>query len=141
MFVYGANLDQVELVVLKVSAAHYAGNIMIRTGADKSNSRGGRATFTLRATAADAPGSRSSAGYSSSGTGPRGLRRTVAACWHAHYDVLAALFAEYPAVRVNTMLATYTSATFHDRAMATADQNVGTLVAPRYPTELCTCDL
>ena len=142
MIVYGATLQEVTDVVAKASAEHYAGNIAVRTGEDRSNSRGGRATFTLRAldTSDAGPGAKGSASWSSSGTGPNGLRRTIAACWHAHYDVLAALFAAYPDARVNTAMARYEAAQFHDTAMVTAWRNVGAPIAPITPLECCECD-
>ena len=68
----------------------------------------------------------------------------MAACWHSHWDVLAALFEEFPDVRVishvgpNTV--TYRRATFAELADATADVNVGAPICPRYLPELCGCD-
>lgn len=133
----GIGLSDVELIVRAVSAAQYGHNIEIKTSTDKSSRRCG---FTLRARDSAGPGSRGSAGPNSSGTGPNGLRRSAAACWHAHYDELDVLFDRFPEARVRTRLASYAANTFHERAMATAELNVGSAVQPRGPLECCECD-
>jgi len=48
MFVYGVSFTDVHRVVRDVSDALYDGNITVRTGEDRTNGAGPRATFTLR---------------------------------------------------------------------------------------------
>ena len=140
MFVYGLSLADVECVVRDVSNALYDGNIVIRTGADRSNQAGPRATFTLRASDTAGCGSKGSASSFGKGTGPRGRRRTISACWHAHYDVLAELFIRFPSARVVTAIATYTGRTFRERALATARINVGSQAFPVTAPDCCECN-
>lgn len=138
MEVTGIGLAEVELIVRAVSATRYGHNIEIRTRADIGPRR---CRFTLGVRDTGGPGSRGTAELSSSGTGPNGLRRVAAACWHAHYDVLDVLFERAPQARVRTNLASYTVDTFHERAMATANLNNGSPLQPRSPLEGCGCDL
>ncbi|MCE7011714.1 hypothetical protein LWC34_54215 [Kibdelosporangium philippinense] len=140
MFVYGVSFSDVQSVVRDVSDSLYDGNLTVRTGADRSNRAGPRATFTLRTLDSAGTGAKGSASWSGSGTGPKGRRRTISACWHAHYDVLAELFARFPHARVVTAIATYTAPTFHDRALATASLNVGCQLWPVTAPECCECD-
>lgn len=137
MYVTGVSLADVELIVRAVSATHYGGNIEIRTSAHISRNR---CRFTLRTIDTAGSGARGSSGWSSNGTGPRGLRRTVAACWHVHYRVLDVLFSQYPAARVTTRVARYDADNFHDAAMDTSYENVGAPICPRTAPECCECD-
>ena len=137
MFVYGVSLADVECVVRDVSGALYDGNFVIRTGADRSNRAGPRATFTLRAIDTAGCGSKGSASSFAKGTEPRGRRRTISACWHAHYDVLAELFTRFPGARVVTAIATYTGQTFRDCALATAAINMGSRAFPVTAPDCC----
>jgi hypothetical protein len=140
MFVYGVSLTDVHRVVRDVSGALYDGNITVRTGEDRSNRAGPRATFTLRATDTTGCGAKASASAFGKGTGPNGRRRTISACWHAHYDVLAELFDRFPSARVVTAIATYTAPTFRERALATAYLNVGSQLYPVTAPDCCECD-
>lgn len=140
MFVYGVSLIDIHRVVRDVSSALYDGNIAVRTGEDRSNRAGPRATFTLRATDTAGCGAKGSASAFGKGTGPNGRRRTISACWHAHYDVLAELFGRFPAARVVTAIATYTALTFRDRALATAYLNIGSQLCPVTAPDCCECD-
>jgi hypothetical protein len=147
MIVKGMTFDEVALVVRAVSATKYAGNIEIRTGEDRSTSRTSWAQFTLRTRACRAgnPGAAGSSGWNSSGRGPYGLRSTVAACWHAHYDVIEALLRN-GAQRVDSgsmhhggIKVRYTPESFHADAIAMSTVNVGSRAQPRFATELCEC--
>lgn len=140
MFVYGVPYTDVHNVVRDVSSSLYDGNIIVRTGEDRSNRAGARATFTLRTTDTAGPGAKGSASAFGKGTGPKGRRRTISACWHAHYDVLAELFARFPAARVVTAIATYTAPTFRDRALETSYLNVGSQLFPVTAPDCCECD-
>ncbi|MEU0509298.1 hypothetical protein [Amycolatopsis sp. NPDC006125] len=140
MFVYGVSLADIHSVVRDVSSALYDGNITVRTGEDRSNRVGPRATFTLRTTDTAGSGAKGSASAFGKGTGPNGRRRTISACWHAHYDALAELFARFPAARVVTAIATYTAPTFRERALATARLNVGSQLYPVTAPDCCECD-
>lgn len=140
MFVYGVSFIHVYRVVRDVSSALYDGNISVRTGEDRTNGAGPRATFTLRAHDTTGPGAKGSASAFGKGTGPKGRRRTISACWHTHYDVLAELFARFPAARVVTKIATYTAPTFRDRALETSHLNVGSELFPVIAPDCCECD-
>jgi hypothetical protein len=140
MFVYGVSLADIHRVVRDVSSTLYDGNVTVRTGEDRSNRAGPRATFTLRATDTTGSGAKGSASAFGKGTGPNGRRRTISACWHAHYGVLAELFARFPSARVVTAIATYTAPTFRARALATAYLNVGSELSPVTAPDCCECD-
>lgn len=140
MFVYGVPFTDVQSVVCDVSSALYDGNVTLRTGEDRSNRAGPRATFTLRTIDTAGLGAKGSASAFGKGTGPKGRRRTIAACWHAHYDVLAELFARFPVARVVTAIATYTAPTFRDRALATSHIDVGSQLFPVTAPDCCECD-
>jgi hypothetical protein len=135
--VYGASQADVESIVRRVSAESYEGNLVVKDSRDNSNSRGPRATFTMRVRDSAGPGA--STGRSP-GRGPNGRRRTTGACWHTHWDVLAELFRQFPQARVTTALATYTGATFHDAALATRDRNVGSMMDPVTISTMCACE-
>jgi hypothetical protein len=68
-------------------------------------------------------------------------RRIKAACWHAHRDVLLALFLDHPEARVFTSMASYVGvegfkATYPD----TAYRNIGSELQPAFMPDLCECD-
>jgi hypothetical protein len=140
MFVYGVSLTDIHRVVRDVASTLYDGNITVRTDEDRSNRAGHRATFTLRATDTAGSGAKGSASAFGKGTGPNGRRRTISACWHAHYDVLAQLFGRFPDARVVTAIATYAAPTFRERALATAYLNVGSQLCPVSAPDCCECD-
>lgn len=129
MRVKGMTEQQVKDIVSKVSAQSYEGNLTIKDSQDHSTSRTNHATFTLRV-------------HSSRGSGARRSwndRRTVSACWHAHWDVFRAMFDTYPDAVIRTSMATYTADTFEDRAESTRYQNVGSMMSPAYMADLCEC--
>jgi hypothetical protein len=138
MFVYGVPFVDVDHVVRDVSVSLYGGNIAIRTGNDRSNRAGPHSRFTLQTV--DTAGQGAKGSGHGSGTGPKGLRRTISACWHAHYDVLAELLRRFPDARIVTALATYTSETFRTRALSTAGLNMGSQMYPVTAPECCVCD-
>ncbi len=68
----------------------YAGNLVAYDVRDASNKSGPAVSFrlTVEDNTANARGARG--GYRP-GKGPKGLKRTSSACWHAWYDVFASL--------------------------------------------------
>lgn len=146
MKVYGVSAYDIENVVREVSQASYDGNVIIKSIADQSNSRGPRARFTLRVVNS-AAGQRGALGRpSGTGTGPNGMGRGISACWHAHWDVIEKLFERFPNARVASGLrlhgspVRYTAETFKDVARQTAHLNVGSGFAPVTMPQCCECD-
>ena len=139
MLVYGVSASQVETVVRMV-ADEWDGNVQVKTLCDKSNGKGARASYTLRAVRSRRAGARESA----SG------RATVASCWHVHRDVLKRIFDVNPDARVVSGLGdrsegkfkrvTYNGRDGFERDFpSTAHINVGSEWFPRYIGELCDC--
>lgn len=94
MHVWGISADSLAWVVWAVSQNHYGDNLEFKRQPEKV----GRAVaFTLTVDRSDGPGARRSA------TG----RRISAACWHAHRDVLRAIFGVCPDARVKSAVADY----------------------------------
>ncbi len=117
-------------VVDQVSADHYAGNLAIAAGINTLNATGSRFRARIRAVSSAGEGARLTASY----------RRSIAACWHAHRDVLSLLFVRYPYAEVRTTLAAYLGAHGFNRAfLATARTNLGSAYQPVQLTELCEC--
>lgn len=149
MKVYGLNADDVRGAVAHVSRCRYGGNLELKSIEDCSNSRGKRATFTLRVADSQGMGAKGSASFMQRGNGPNGLRATVAACWHAHYDVIYELAKTYiddwdtlDGFRVVTALATYKARSLQgirEQMADTASINVGAPIAPTSMTDLCDC--
>ena len=126
MIVTGVTFADIQAIVEHVSRTKYDGDLEIKEGHDLSRNR---ASFTIRARNSAAHGARRSW---------QG-RRTVAACWHAHWDVLAVLLEKHPHATVKTAMATYTADTFEDRALDTATISIGSMMQPTYMPELCNC--
>lgn len=130
MEVKGVDKAELRRIVDLVSDQMYDGNIVVKTSANRHNSKGLRSSFTIKAVSSRMPGARRS------WTG----RRMPVACWHAHWHVLDRLFRAHPDAEVVTMYYRATAATFHERAAATARMNVGSAWTPVTPLELCDCD-
>lgn len=139
MLVYGVNAYQVRIAVETVSAG-WGDNVELKSLTDKSNGRGGRASYALRAVSSHKLGARRS------GSG----RRTVASCWHVHRDVLRELFKINPDARVVSGLGqviegkfkrtTYSGSDgFENDFPGTAWINVGSEWQPAYIGQLCDC--
>ena len=62
-----------------------------------------------------------------------------AVCWHGHRDLLRALFAILPDLKIRTTMATYTGATFEDKFRDTYYRNAGSQMNPAYYGSLCIC--
>lgn len=139
MLVYGVNASQVETAVQRV-ADEWDGNVQLKSLTDKSNSRGGRASYALRAADSHKNGAR----RSHSG------RATVSSCWHVHRDVLRELFKINPNARVVSGLGERVdgkfkrtvyngSDGFENDFPGTAWINVGSDWCPAYIGQLCDC--
>lgn len=140
MLVYGVNASQIETAVQRV-ADEWDGNVQLKSLTDKSNSRGGRASYALRAADSHMSGAR----RSHSG------RATIASCWHVHRDVLRELFKINPNARVVSGLSERTpdgkrkrtvyngSDGFERDFPGTAWINVGSDWCPAYIGQLCDC--
>jgi hypothetical protein len=140
MLVYGVSADQVKTAVETVSA-YWDGNVQLKSLTDKSNSRGPRASYALRAVSSRKVGARCS------GSG----RRTVASCWHVHRDVLRELFKINPKARVVSGLGERVDGKFKRTVYNGSDGferdfpdtawiNVGSDWFPAYIGQLCTVE-
>ena len=68
-------------------------------------------------------------------------RRLNATCWHAYRDVMFAIFEINPKARIATSMAIYKGIEgFNELYPSTADQNIGSMAAPAYMPDLCTCE-
>jgi hypothetical protein len=131
----GFTFDELADIVRSVSDERYGGNVRIDTAVEE---RGKVIRFKLRAEQSGdgkrggdcAPGAR----RSWSGT------RTVSACWHAHRDILRALFQAHPQAVIVTAMARYEGlAGFEDTYPDTAHKNIGSMMEPAYMPALCDC--
>jgi hypothetical protein len=122
------SIDSLDCVVRAVSYTHYGGNIIFK----RLPERVGRAVaFTLTVRRSDEAGARRSA------TG----RRIAAACWHAHRDVLRAIFGVAPNSRVKTAFADYRGvADFEDKFEDTGNSNIGSIVDRVDYRQACECE-
>lgn len=113
---------------LNMANAYYGGNLTFKNGPDWTS--GTVVRFTLRV---------ESSGQAGAARGFSG-RRSTSACWHAHRDVLAALFTLRPDAVVSTAVAKYEGASgFLDRFPDTAWRNVGSHMQPLYMVNACDC--
>lgn len=120
--------SDIAFVVDAIGRQNYGGNLEIKSSRQVSRNV---VTFTIRATSSRGPGAR----CSWSG------RRSIAACWHAHRDVMRALFTINPDGKLYTAMATYIGRQgFEDNFEATAGRNIGSRVSPAYMPDLCECE-
>ena len=112
----------VEAIVAAVSHQRYAGNLTCETRFEGSTKDGRhKVRFTLATQDSFGPGSRTSA----SG------RHMPKASWHAHRDVMRAIFNADPRAFLHTALADYHGlAEFEAKFEATGDKNVGSMMNP-----------
>ena len=131
----GPNEQTLRAIIHAVSVG-YSDNLTWRDTRDMTNSRATITRFTLRVHSSRGPGAhQSSCGYN----GKR--RRGVAACWHAHRDVLRAIFTRYPNAKVKSAFATYDGLDGFLRTFpATYDRNAGSAAYPVCYGDLCECD-
>lgn len=127
MKLWGMSADSISCVVRAVSDTHYGGNLRFKREPEKD----GRAvSFTLTVDRSDGPGARRSA------TG----RRMSVACWHAHRDVLRAIFGVCPEARVKSAKADYRGVKdYENKFDSTGDINIGSIVNPMALRHGCEC--
>jgi hypothetical protein len=124
---YNVNAYQLEEVVHEVSARLYKGNLIFKELQGKST----HTKFTLRVADSNGPGARRSAAGA----------RMVSACWHAHKDVMAALFERHSDARLVSSLATYHGkADFEAKHANTGGNNIGCQAAPVALEDACLCN-
>lgn len=135
MIITGLKFGQFESIVSDVSK-QYADNLEVN---DYREFSGNRFRVTIRA-------KRSGAGVLPPGELLPGARRSwngrrlTAACWHAHRDVLRAVFDVNPQAKVYTAMARYIGEDgFETNYPDTAYQNIGSYVQPAYMPECCDC--
>ncbi len=126
MQIAGVGQDSFNEITATVSERRYGGNVIVST--DTRAVGRNRITARLRVLDSRGRGARTAA---SGRHGPY-------ACWHAHRDVLRALFSAYPEATVATVLQRYRGADgFEADYPATAYRNVGSQLCPAYMPQLC----
>lgn len=125
MKVWGVSIGDVQYAKERATDA-FNGNLRFNREPEVS----GRAvSFTLRVFKSKEPGAHLA----------RGGRRTVAACWHAHLEVMRELF-KVGATRVLTAFADYRSAEdLEEKKWITFRRNVGSMFEPAEYGALCEC--
>lgn len=69
-------------------------------------------------------------------------RRSINACWHAHRDVMAALFAQHSRMTLTSAVSRYLGRSgFLDTFADTGYRNVGSLAQPVRAVDACGCRL
>lgn len=136
MIVTGISYAQFADIVERVSNDKYSGNIKVN---DYQEFSGNRFRVTIRAKVSGA--ATLPAGYSAPGARRSwNDRRLTAACWHAHRDVLSAVFALNPDTKVYTAMARYIGRDGFEREYpATAYRNIGSWMQPCTMLDCCDC--
>lgn len=128
MKVKGIDQDQLTRIVRAVSDSHYGGNIRFNREPERV---GNFVHFTLTVRSSYNKGAKRS------NTG----RRIAACCWHAHRDVMIALFSENPDALLVTAMARYEGRSgFEALYPATGDVNTGSMAQPLYYADACECE-
>lgn len=124
-------------IVEEVSRDKYSANVELDTVT--SDRRGRVERFKLRAVESGArtlPSGYSAPGARRSSSG----MRTVAACWHAHRDILRAVFEAFPRATIVTAMARYDGLEgFEATYPSTAYRNIGSMMQPATMPTLCDC--
>lgn len=137
MIVTGITTEEFEQAVAKAGAA-YGDNLRAEIGREYSATR-----FNARVVLAESAGRM---GIKSPGLAPGQRRswngrRINAVCWHGYRDALIEVFNTNPDAKVRTAMAKYLGReSFYQEFPRTADQNIGSMVAPAYMPELCDCE-
>lgn len=127
MKVWNVPSGEIHRIVGDVSSRLYNENLTFKRLPEEI---GLALSFTLTVHKSSGPGAR---------RGERG-RRIAAACWHAHRDVMVAIFTEYPDARIKTHQADYRGAEdFVAKFEATGNVNIGSQMFPLYYVEACEC--
>ena len=128
MKLFTVPIESLSAIVRQISADNYADNIKFKSLAQASRNA---INFTLTVCDSSAQGSRRS---------NKG-RRIAAACWHAHRDVMSAIFSQYPDARLKSALADYRGAAdFLDTFEATGETNIGSIAQPMRVDVACNCE-
>lgn len=126
MKIKGINESDLRAAVHDASEALYNGNITFRREPEKE---GNFLFFTLAVKWCGGRGAHHTA-----------QRRTAAACWHAHRDVMRAIFKRAPAALLVTALARYEgSEGFEHEFPYTGNLQIGSMMNPRTRRESCEC--
>lgn len=126
MKLIGIPSEELKQIVLLVSQAKYDGNLQFNNFDPQKNFT----NFTLRVANSKGKGARRSAKGD----------RTVAACWHAHKDVMEEIFQRHPGCRLITALATYNGADdFYNKFENTHNYNCGSQFCPVSIGDCCEC--
>jgi hypothetical protein len=139
----GFTEDELRRIIERVSSERYEGNVRLDTVTSDRQGRVER--FKLRTERSgygthgddSAPGARRSAPPAYAGGTSR---RLTSACWHAHRDILRAIFRSFPRATIVTAMARYEGLQgFEDTYPDTAYRNVGSRMLPAYMPDLCDC--
>lgn len=143
MLITGITPDKFRTIVSDVGNRLYNGNLRAEIGAEYTRLDGTCRRFRARVIPLESGATASYAKTGHSAPGARRSwagRRTKAACWHSYRDVLAQLFDVNPHASVRTAMATYLGREgFYDQFPRTANQNIGSMMAPAYMPDLCDC--
>lgn len=128
MKLYG--MDQTQLhSALDTANEKYKGNIQFKE-CKTVGIRKPYMHFTLRVKDSHGKGAK---------RGQSGIR-TVAACWHAHRDVMKEIFSINPKARLISAMAVYEGIEGFNREFEdTGDRNIGSMVNPQYFRQACEC--
>jgi hypothetical protein len=128
MKIKGITEAELRSIVAFISETQYAGNIVFKR---EPEWKGNFCFFTLTVKDSSKAGGRRAA----SG------RRVAAACWHAHRDIMQAIFDQAPAAILVTALARYEGAQgFSDTFPETGFTSIGSMANPLYMGVACECD-
>ena len=127
MKIKGITEIQLRAALASAGSAHYEKNLKFRS---EPKRKGNFINLTLGVHNARSPGA------ARSNTG----RRINAACWHAHRDVMRAIFSITPNAILHTMLATYRGSNgFEHEFAATGLTNIGSMMKPMQRRHACAC--
>jgi hypothetical protein len=135
----GVSFGELGSIVHYVSAQVYGGNVNLSSDSRPLLSkRARRVRWTLRVQDSRGPGARQSLSWSRTPDGER--RRTVAACWHAHADIMLELFEQFPRATLRSVVATYGGRDdYLAKSEGTYWRNAGSLMSPVFFGDLCDC--
>ena len=132
MRLYNVPINELRAALSSVSCL-YEGNLIF----NRLEQRRNHIIFTLRVLRSDSPGHR--LGFSRTANGNR--RRFTAACWHAHRDLLALVFKQFPMARLKSAGGNYKGAIdFQVNYDWTGDRNIGSIMDPLHYRNACECD-
>jgi len=128
MKIKGITEPQLRRAVRNTGIEFYDNNLQFNREPER---QGNWLHFTIRVKNSHEPGS---------GRGFHNNRRLVSACWHAHRDVMRAIFKTAPDALLITALARYEGSDgFEHEFPMTGTQNCGSMMDPRQRQEMCEC--